>query len=293
VGPLIERFEQETGIDVDVRYAGTSELAALMLEEGDASPADLFFSQDGGALGAVAELLDPLPEDILAQVDPRFRSDDGLWVGLSARARVITYNRDLDEAEVPDSYADLTDPEWEGRVGWAPTNASFQTFVTLLRTLEGDDVARQWLEAMIENDTQVYEGNPAVVQAVASGEVDLGLVNHYYVWGFVDDQGDDFNAANHYTAAGDPASFVNVAGAGVLASSDNKDLALQLLEYMLSESGQTYFTEETFEYPVVEGVAADERLLPLSEIDPPDVDLSDLSDLEGTLELLQEVGLLQ
>jgi iron(III) transport system substrate-binding protein len=293
VGPLIEQFEEESSIDVSVRYAGTSELAALLLEEGDASPADVFFSQDGGALGAVAAMLEPLPEEMLGKVDPKYRAEDGSWIGLSGRARVLAYNTDLDEATLPDSYTELTDPAWEGRVGWAPTNASFQTWVTMLRVVEGEDVAREWLEAMIDNGAQVYEGNPAIVQAVANGEIDLGLVNHYYVWGFVADQGEDFAARNHYMAPGDPGAFVNVAGAGILATSEHHDAALELLDYMLSEEGQLYFSEQTYEYPLVAGIPADERLVPLDEIQPPDVDLSDLSDLEGTLDLLQEVGLLE
>ena len=164
--------------------------------------------------------------------------------------------------------------------------------MTALRLLEGDEAAQEWLEAMSENGVQDYPDNRSIVTAVAEGEIEVGLVNHYYLWGFVADQGDNFNARNHYTQPNDAGSLVNVAGAGVLESSDKKDEALAFIDYMLSEDGQTYFAEETYEYPLVEGVEADERLVPLSEIDPPDIDLSDLEDLEGTLELMRDAGVL-
>ncbi|MGK2966129.1 MAG: iron ABC transporter substrate-binding protein [Tepidiformaceae bacterium] len=296
VGPLIEMFEEETGIDVEVRYAGTTELATLLLEEGDASPADVFLAQDAGALGAVSaeDLFEELPEGVLDLVGDAYRAADGTWVGVSGRARVIVYNPDsVPEADLPDSVMELTDPAWSGQVGWAPTNASFHTFVTLLRELEGDDAAEEWLADMKANGAKDYASNGAIVTAVAAGEIKLGLVNHYYLWGFVRDQGEGFKARNHFTKPGDPGSFVNVAGAGVLAGSDNMSAAMALLEYMLSDEGQTYFAEQTFEYPLVEGIDADPRFPPLDELEPPEIDLSELADLEGTLELLRSAGILQ
>lgn len=296
VGPLIERFEEDMDVDVDVRYAGTTELATLLLEEGEDTPADVFLAQDGGALGAVSDagLLQVLPSDVLDKVNEAYRSPEGTWIGLSGRARVIVFNRDnMDESEVPDSIFDLTSEEWEGKVAWAPTNASFQAFVTLLRETEGDEGAKEWLEAMKANGVHDYENNISIVEAVAAGEVELGLVNHYYLWGFIADQGDDYPARNHFTAPNDPGSLVNVAGAGIIEGTEQEENALALLEYMLSEEGQTYFAEETYEYPLVEGVEADPRFTPLDEIDPPNVDLSELHDLEGTLDLLREAGVLQ
>lgn len=293
VAPLIERFQKDTGITVNVKYAGTTELASLLLEEGNASPADVFFSQDGGALGAVSKQFDALPESVLGKVDAPYRAENGTWVATSARARVIAYNTGLDQSSLPNSYADLTDPKWRGKIGWAPTNASFHTFVTLLREMKGEAAAEQWLKDMTANGVRTYPGNAQIVSAVASGEIQLGLVNHYYLWGFVKDQGDGFAARNHYTAAGDPASLVNVAGAGVLKTSKNKPAALALLDYMLSENGQKFFADQTYEYPVVKGIAADPRLKPLDQINPPAVDLSKLDDLEGTLDLLRKVKVLQ
>lgn len=294
VEELIEETEAATGIDVAVRYAGTAELAAQILEEGDNSPADIFFSQDAGALGALAKegLLAPLPQETLDRVDARFRSPDGLWIGLSGRARVAVYNTDeLTETDLPASILDFTDEAWSGRVGWAPENASFQSFVTALRVLNGEDAAREWLEGMIANQAVAYDGNSAVVRAVAAGEVQVGLVNHYYAYEIQAEDG-PLPIANHFFAAGDPGSLINVAGVGILASSQAQDQALEIVEHLLGTDAQTYFAEQTFEYPLVEDVPTAEGLTPLAEVQGPEIDLSNLDDLEGTLTLLAEVGLI-
>ena len=295
VGPIIERFEEESGIDVEVRYGDTAELAATILEEGPNSPADVFFSQDAGALGALANegRLSPLPEDVLSRVEERFRDPDGNWVGVSGRARVVAYNTQaLSEEELPDSILGFTDPEWQGRLGWAPTNGSFQAFVTALRVIEGEEVAREWLEGIQANDPRVYENNLAILQGVASGEIDAGFVNHYYLFQQQQEEGGDVPASNYYPRNGDPGALVNVAGLGLLNTSDNPGAAEEFLEFMLSEEAQSYFADETFEYPLVAGVPVNEELVPLSEIQTPNIDLSDLDDLEGTLELLRETGVL-
>ncbi|HLT18859.1 MAG TPA: iron ABC transporter substrate-binding protein [Thermomicrobiales bacterium] len=295
VRPIIERFAEETGVDVRVQYAGTAELAATLLEEGSNTPADVFFAQDAGALGAVARegMFATLPDDILELVEPRFRSPDGLWIGISGRARVVVYNREtVSEEDIPESILDFTDPQWEGRLGWAPTNASFQSFVTALRVLEGDDVAREWLEGIRDNGVTEYSGNSQIVQAVIDGEIDAGFVNQYYLYRFEEEAGGETVAANHWYTNGDPGALVNVAGAGIIDGAENQEAAEAFLRFLLSEEGQTYFAEETYEYPLVMGIEADPRLVPLSEIDTPDIDLSDLDDLEGTLQLLTEVGLL-
>ena len=295
VGPLIEQFEEATGVAVQVRYGDTAELAATFLEEGDASPADVYVAQDAGALGALAseDLLAVLPADLLDRVDPRFRSPDGEWVGVSGRVRVAAYDsRALDEAALPQSILEFTDPAWRGRIGWAPTNGSFQAFVTALRVVEGDDAARAWLEGILANEPNVYEGNNPIVAAVATGEIEVGFVNHYYALQQAAEAGPGFPVSNHFFASDDVGSLVNVAGAGILPTSANPTAALAFLEFLLAEDAQAYFAEETFEYPLVPGIDIDDRLIPLSELDPPDIDLSDLSDLEGTLELLSEVGIL-
>lgn len=295
VGPILARFEEATGIETEVRYAGTSELAATILEEGDNSPADVFFSQDGGALGALAAegRLQLLPTDVLELVDPRFRSDDGLWVGVSGRARVLAYDtRELSEADLPASVLDLADPAWKGRLGWVPTNASFQTFVTAMRAQLGDEATKAWLEAVRANEPRVYEGNSAALQAVAAGEVDAALVNHYYLFQAQRESGDALPVANHFFTGGDPGALVNVAGVGILPTADHPVAADRLVRFLLAEEAQRYFSDETFEYPLVTGIAADDRLPPLETIESPDLDLTDLADLAGTLRLMQEAGVL-
>jgi iron(III) transport system substrate-binding protein len=295
VGPIIERFEEESRIDVEVRYGDTAELAATILEEDANSPADVFLSQDAGALGAVADrgLLSPLSGDVLERVEERFRDPEGRWVGVSGRARVVAYNTEaLGAEDLPDSILEFTDPEWEGRLGWAPTNGSFQAFVTALRLIEGEEVAREWLEGIQANDPQVYENNIATLQGVASGEIEAGFVNHYYLFQRQEEEGGDVPVNNYYFRNGDPGALVNVAGVGILGTSDNAPAAGEFLDFLLSEEAQQYFANETFEYPLVEGVPINEELVPLSEIETPNIDLSNLDDLEGTLELLRETGVL-
>ncbi len=183
VGPLLERFSDETGTAVDVRYGDTADLALLLAEEGDRTPADVFFSQSPGAAAYLDTegLLGTLPQDVLDLVDARFHASDGHWVGVSGRQRVLVYNRDMvEQADLPDSVFDLTAPEYRGRVGLAPSNGSFQDFVTAMRTLEGEDRAAAWLRAMADNDSPTYANNNAIVEAVGRGEIPMGLVNHYY-----------------------------------------------------------------------------------------------------------------
>ncbi|MCC6906194.1 MAG: iron ABC transporter substrate-binding protein [Anaerolineae bacterium] len=294
VGPLIEQFEAKTGIDVRVRYGDTAELAATILEEGANSPADVFYGQDAGALGALAEagLATPLPEDTLNRVGTRFRSEDGLWVGTSGRARVLVYNPELlSEDELPTSIHDLTDPVWKGRIGWAPTNGSFQAFVTAMRVIDGEDATRAWLEGILANEPVAYSGNSAALQGVAAGEVEVALINHYYL---MQELANDpaFNAANYFFAGGDPGGLVNVAGVAIMKNASNAENAQRFTDYLLSDEAQEYFRDTTYEYPLVSGISANDMLPPLDTLSTPDIDLSSLSDLSGTLTLLQETGAL-
>jgi iron(III) transport system substrate-binding protein len=295
VAPLIEQFEQASGVDAEVRYADSAELAATIAEEGENSPADVFFAQDPGSLGAVEEegLLAELPDDVLERVDERFRDPDGRWVGTSGRVRVIAYNtEELSEEEVPDSVFDLTDPKWKGKIGFPPSNASFQAFVTAMRLTSGDERTREWLEAVKANEPKLYEKNTPVVEAVAAGEIDLGLVNHYYLY-LVKEENPEAPVANHFTAGDDPGALVSVAGAAILDSSDDEDEAREFVDYLLSEEGQRFYVDdaEEAEYPLIDGVEPKEGLPPLESIEGPDVELSQFgAELEKTLELLNEVG---
>lgn len=295
VGPLIERFETQTGIQADVRYGSTSELAALILEEGANTPADVYFAQDAGALGAVAAAghLRSLPNELLDRVPGRFRSPDGQWVGVSGRARVVVYDsREITAEEMPAGIEAFTDPAWKGRLGWAPTNGSFQAFVTAFRLLKGDDAARAWLEGIQANDPVRYNENALIVQAVADGEIDAGFVNHYYLLQAMAEQGAGFPVRNHFLGASDPGALVNVAGAGILTATDAETSARRFMEFMLSNESQGYFATETYEYPLATGVGGPEGLPALDQIQSPDLDLSDLSDLQTTLAMLNETGVL-
>jgi iron(III) transport system substrate-binding protein len=293
VKPLLERYEKREGVDLEVRYGETAELASTIREEGDNSPADVFFAQDAGGLGAVQKegLLARLPVDVLERVDERYRSKTGHWVGTSARARIVGYDRrKLDEDDLPDSVLGFTDKRWKGRIGWAPTNASFQAFVTALRLIEGEDGAKRWLEGIVANEPEAFDDNRAIRDAIASGEIDVGFLNHYYVAQAYAQRGRDYPVGIYYPPAGDPGSLVNVAGVGVLASSGKHEQALDLVRFLLSAEAQRHFAKVLKEYPIAAGIKADRSLLPLRRIPQPDVDLSRLGDLEHTLELLEQTG---
>ena len=295
VQPVLDRFEEETGISVRVNYASTSQVTATILEEGDGSPADVVFLQDPGFLGVLSSegKLASLPDDILDMVDERYRAGNGEWVGTSGRARTVVYNTEnIDPgADLPNSILGFTDPVWKGRIGWPPQNASFQAFVTGMRVMLGDDETRKWLEGIQANEPRSYPNNTTTVQAAANGEIDVGFVNHYYLHRFLESEGDGFGARNHYIGNGDPGALLLTAGAGVMRTSENMEQGERFIRFLLSPETQEYFASETFEYPLV-GDPDQEGLLALDQLDPPDIDLSDLSDAQGTLDLLRETGIL-
>lgn len=285
-----------TSIDVSTKYGSTGEIAATILEEGNNSPADVFFAQDPGGLGAVARagMFSALPGDVTSLVPDWAQSPAGLWIGISARARTLVYNTErLTEDDLPASIFDLTDPKWKGRLGWAPTNGSFQAMVTAMRVLWGEEKTTEWLEGIKANEPGIYPKNTPQVAAAAAGEIDVGLVNHYYLHRFLQEEGDAFGARNYHPTAGGPGSLVMVAGAGILKTSQNRDNAEKFLKFMLSTVGQQYFAGQTYEYPLVEGVKTNRLLTPIDEINKPDVDMADLADLEGTQQLLRELGILE
>lgn len=295
VGPLLEGYAERTGAKVYVRYGDTAELAAQLLEEGDRSPADVFFAQDAGALGALAKAgaFAPLPPPTLDLVEERFRSDEGRWVGVSGRARVLAYDPEQVPADaLPDSVLELTDPRWEGQVGFAPTNASFQAFVTGMRRLVGEEETEQWLRDMKANGMKAYSNNILVLEAVDRGEVSLGLINHYYWFEKVAEEGEDaVRARIEFLGGGDPGALVNVAGTGILATTDQEEAAQDFVDFLLSREAQQYFADTTEEYPLIEGVQPDDGVPPLESLDAPELDLSDLDSLQQTLAMLEEVGL--
>ncbi|VEG55438.1 ABC transporter ferric iron-binding periplasmic protein [Mycolicibacterium aurum] len=294
VAPLLEKFTADTGIEVEARYAGSGELAAQLITEGDSSPADVFLSQDAGALGAVAKagLFAPINPETLAAVPAAYSAADGSWLGVSGRARVLVYNPEL-APNVPDTIDGLLAPEWRGKIGYAPSNASWQSFVTGLRVTRGDDAARQWLEAFAAQEPRPYEGNGPMRDAVNNGELPVALTNHYYLYELINStSADQVVARNQFMAPGDPGGLVNVAGIGVLKTAAHPEQAQELAAYLVSTAGQQYFAEETTEYPLVAGIAPNGDMPPLAELQPPAVDLSQLDDLEATQEMLVETGLL-
>ncbi|MGJ7459175.1 iron ABC transporter substrate-binding protein [Halomonas sp. MA07-2] len=296
VQPIIEQFEKNTGLEVAVRYGDTAQLAVLVQEEGSRSPADLFWGQDAGAMGELSKagLLAELPADIYEGLPTIYTSESGNWVAASGRARVFAYSPErVSEAEHPESIFDLIDDRYEGRVGWAPTNGSFQSFVTAMRIEHGDERTLAWLEGMKDNGAVIFSNNSTQVQGVADGEIDFGLVNNYYLPRFLASDA-DFPVEQGFFADGDIGNLVNVAGIGVLASSDSQDAAVEFVRFLLSPAAQQYFTTNVYEYPVTRDVIQNpvledfDRLLEVS----PQIDLDDLDDLEGTLNLLRDAGLL-
>ncbi|MDP8954997.1 MAG: iron ABC transporter substrate-binding protein [Actinomycetota bacterium] len=295
VGPLVEQFEADSGIDVEVRYGDTAQMAGAILEEGDNSPADVYYGQDAGALGALSSAgrLQSLDAALLERVDPQFRSVDGRWVGVSGRARVAVYNTNLlSEEDLPESILDFSDPRWGGgKIGWAPTNGSFQAFVTALRVAEGEDVARAWLEGIRANEPKVYDANVPIVDAAGAGEIQVGFVNHYYLYRALAED-PNLPAANHIFPNGDLGSLVNVAGVGIVDTAEHTEEARRFVEFLLGEPAQQYFAAETFEIPLVAGIESQVPLPPLESLQQPDINLNELADLQGTLDLMAEVGVI-
>ena len=299
VDPIIQEFARLSGIDVQVRYGGTAEVAATLMEEGENSPADIFYAQDPGGLGAVQEagMLTELPQEILDRVPARFKPASGEWVGISGRARVVVYNTEAitdPESQLPEDLWGFTEPEWQGRIGWAPTNGSFQAMVTAMRSIWGEERTREWLQGIEANEPIVYEKNTPTVAATAAGEVDVGFVNHYYLYRFIAEEGEDFGARNYFLPGGGPGSLIMVSGAGILETAGNRANAERFLEFLLSVPGQQYFASQTYEYPVVEGVQPSLLLPPLEELDQNavDIELAAMSDLEGTVQMLSDLGIL-
>lgn len=296
VKPILVEFTKATGIKVKPRYGASAEMAAQIAEEGSRTRADVFWAQDAGALSSVDGhgLFGPVPADALASVEKRFQADDGNWIGISGRARVIVYNsKKLQPADLPTSVFQLTDPKWKGRIGIAPTNGSFQAFLTAMRLQVGEARTRDWLNGLKANEPKTFEDNALVVRAVNEGQIDVGLVNHYYLFQLTAEIGaDKVVARNHFTAAGDPGSLVNVAGVGIIKNTKKAADAATFVEYLLSSEAQHHFAERNFEYPLIKGVSPVNGLVPLDQVRGPDLDLSNLGDLEHTLDLLRQVGLL-
>ena len=289
ISELLDTFTEETGIEVNVRYGDSAELAAQILEEGSNVKADVFFSQDAGALGALAKegLTKPLPKDITDLVDASYKSKDSQWVGVSGRARVLVVNP-AKVTELPTSYKDLMDPSWKGRIAIAPANASFQAFVTAIRILDGEQAAKSFLDRMKENAV-LFEKNGLILQAVEDGVVDAGLINHYYWFELENENGvGNMNSELVWFEDQDAGNLINVAGVAVLSKNASANV---FVKWLLGDTAQNYFVERTREYSLT-GVPDVAGVKPFGDIKAPNIDLSDLDSLSETLELIQKARLL-
>ncbi|MBC2906186.1 iron ABC transporter substrate-binding protein [Streptomyces cupreus] len=297
VKPVLEDFQKASGITVQVRYGDTAQMAAQLQEEGNRSPADVFLAQDAGALGSVAGqgLFAKLPNEVLDKVPAAYRDEDGEWVGVTGRVRTMAYNTDqVPKGDLPESVFELTEPEWKGKVGIAPTNGSFQAFITAMRVEHGDERTEDFLAGLKANDAQIREGNAPIVADVNSGMLASGLVNHYYVYELAKEKGttvDALKAKNHFFPNGDIGSLVNVSGVGVLDKADDDPDVRKFVDYLLGKGAQTYFAEQIYEYPLINSVVTAPGLPSLVSLNAPDIDLNDLDDLRTTIEMIKESGL--
>jgi iron(III) transport system substrate-binding protein len=293
IAPFFAEWEKKSGIALKIRYADSAELAAQIREEGPNSPADVFLAQDAGSLGAVslAGLFTTLGYDVGTEIQPQYIAADRSWVGVTGRARVFAYNPQL-LTDLPRSITDLANPIYKSKLGIAPTNASFQAFVTALINAKGEDFTQRWLESLVKNDVQIFAKNSAIVEAIDSGKISIGLVNHYYTWEVAQGLGRAINAENGFFSSGDLGNMVNVSGAAILKTSKKYAAAEDLINYLTSQVVQSKFVAETHEYSLIADQISPAGLPSLSQIGAPSVDLESLADIQKTQELLIKVGLL-
>ncbi|MCW9707076.1 iron ABC transporter substrate-binding protein [Fodinibius salsisoli] len=313
VDQLVTDFKEETGIDVEVRYGNDAELLAVLNEEGDQSPADLYWANTTGALATASKqgLLETLPDSLLNKPDS-FTSTSGKWIPITVRYRVLAYNpQTVDSTELPSSVMDINAfKKFEGRIGWTPTYSSFYDFLTTMRLTKGDEVARAWLNNMSELDPKSYSSNTPMVQAILGGEIDVALTNHYYVIqtkyggkeGYFEDHehygedepNPDANIETYHFENGDIGNLALVTGATQLKTADDPELVAEFLSFLLSKQAQEYAAQSVNEYPVIEEVALPEYMLESKKALKlsPDYDYEQLQQLEGTLNLLREVGII-
>jgi iron(III) transport system substrate-binding protein len=275
-------------LDLTVRYGGSTDLVNQITNEGEGSPADVFYSVNSGSLGALADegRTQALPSEVTDKVREEFRTEQ--WVGTSGRARTVPYNTDeFSESEMPDDIMAYPE-EFEGDLGWAPSYGSAQAFITAMRLIEGEEATRDWLEAMVERGASTYPDEFVTCQAIADGEIDAAFTNHYYIQRVLDGN-PGAPIATSFTE-GDAGAVFNVAGAAVVDTASDADLASNFVRHLLSAEAQDYFARSTFEYPLIPDVEPIGDLPSIDELDVPDIDLTQLSDLEPTIDLMREAG---
>ncbi|MFT4172331.1 MAG: iron ABC transporter substrate-binding protein [Rhodocyclaceae bacterium] len=291
----VEQFTRDTGIAVTIRNGGDVELANQIVQEGAASPADVFLTENSPAMVLVdnAKLFAPLDAATLAQVPAEYRPSHGRWVGIAARSTVFVYNKDkLPAANLPKSLMDLASPAWKGRWAASPSGADFQAIVAAVLEMKGEAATLAWLKSMKENAV-VYRGNGNVLKAVNAGQIESGVIYHYYYVGDQAKTGENSkNAALHYFKHQDPGAFVSVSGGGVLASSKQKEAAQSFIKWLTGKQGQQVLqTGDAYEYAVGAAVASNAKLVPLKDLDAPKIDPATLNS-KKVVELMTQAGLL-
>ncbi|UIK90794.1 iron ABC transporter substrate-binding protein [Arthrobacter polaris] len=291
----VDEFTKETGIKVTVRPGDDSELSNQIIAEGAKSPADVFLTENSPAMTQVenAGLFADINATIQKQVPAEYRPSTNKWTGIAARSTVFAYDKTkLSADQLPKSIMDLADPAWKGRWAASPSGADFQAIVSAMLELKGEEATASWLKSMKEN-SKAYKGNSTAMKAVNAGEVEGAIIYHYYWFGDQAKTGENSNnVALHYFKNEDPGAFVSISGGGVLASSQHQDSAQKFLEFVTGKAGQTILqTGGSFEYPVASGVAANEKLVPLADLQAPKIDPSELNSAKVT-ELMTQAGLL-
>jgi iron(III) transport system substrate-binding protein len=292
---IVPGFTKATGIKVKMRNGDDFELANQLVQEGSASPADVFLTENSPAMTLVdsKDLFAKVDDATLSQVPPQFSPADGRWTGFAARSTVLVYNTDkVTEAELPTSIMQLADPEWKGRISFSPSGADFQAIVSAVVDLKGEAAAKTWLEGLKANGT-VYQGNNVVLKSVNDGQVDAGIIYHYYWYRDQQESGaSSDNTALHYFGNQDPGAFLSVSGAGVLKSSDHPKEAQEFIRYLSGIKGQTALANSyAMEYPLNPDVPANPAIKPITELEPPTVELAGLNG-PVVIELMQQAGLL-
>lgn len=298
VEPVLDRFRDETGIEVRARYGRDAELLAALSEEGARSRADVFWANTAGALGAAnnAGLLTELPDSLLARPGAYVPSS-GRWIPVTVRFRVLAYNpAAVSNEALPASVMDLPAMgQFRGRIGWTPTYSSFQDFVTAMLLVHGEDSTRAWIQGVRALEPKAYPSNTPMLEALLAGEIDVALTNHYYVRRITEGDADGAESiAVHRFASGDVGNLALVTGAGLLETGAHDANAARLLSFLLSEEAQAMLAETVHEYPVLRDAPVPAYLLPFDDAARlgPDLDFERLRDMEGTLRLLRDEELL-
>ncbi len=318
VDPLVQDFKEQTGVNIEVRYGNDAELLAVMSEEGDQSPADIYWANTTGALANASQegKLVALP-DSLTSKPASYTSSSGEWIPVTVRFRTLAYNpNEVDPNDLPESVMGLTGmEELDGRIGWTPTYSSFYDFMTSMRLIEGEDIAKEWLGGMQNLNPKSYSSNTPMLQALAGGEIDIALTNHYYIFRMkhggaggeysdTDSDSDtsmesgeanpDANVKMYHFAEGDVGNLAMVTGAAQLTTAQNSEKAQRFLSFLLSQHAQEFAAESVHEYPVIRDIELPDYMLNAEEAFElsPEYDYEQLKQLEGTLNLLREVGLI-